>query len=151
MTTTPPLPPSEPVIGTTDDGRGPDTAPAPGIRALVSAAKTDAARLAKAQVELAQAEAAAAGKAATITTGLLVAAGVVAFLMYVFVLLSLAWLLTLWLPIWAGFLIVAGALLLKAVLLVLIASRKAKGIKGLRRSKVQLERTKAALRGSRPA
>ncbi|MEZ5118029.1 MAG: phage holin family protein [Candidatus Nanopelagicales bacterium] len=121
----------------------------PSILALVSAAKEDATRLAKAQLELAQVEMKQSGQAAGFTAGMFIGAAVMAFLGFIFMWVTLAYVLVaVGLPVWAGFLIVTVVMLLIAGVLGLIGARKARSIKGPVLAKAEFEKTKAALSGS---
>jgi Flp pilus assembly protein TadB len=121
----------------------------PSIRALVASAAQDAKALAQAQFQLAQAELKQSGQKAGMTAGFFIGAGVLAFLGFIFVLVTLAWVLVaLGLPTWAGFGIVALLLLIIAGVLGLLGKRTADKIKGPERAMAEMEKTKAALAGA---
>jgi hypothetical protein len=118
------------------------------FREMLMSAKTDATRLAKAQVELAQLEVKQDGQTVGKTAGLFIGAGVLAFLAFVFLLVTLAYvLIQLGLPAWAGFLIVTLLLIIVAVVLGLLGRREVGRIKGMERSKESFAATQAALSG----
>ncbi len=120
----------------------------PKIRDLLAAAKTDGQRLVKAQLELAQVELKASGQTAAKVGVLFIAALVLGFLGFVFLLVTAAYVLViLGLQVWAAFGIVTLVLLIIAAILALIGSRKAKKIKGPVLAKAEFERTKAVLAG----
>lgn len=120
----------------------------PSIVALVKSAVADARALAQAQAALAQAELKQTGQQVGKTGGLFIGAAFMGFLGFVFLLVTLAWVLVaLGLPYWAGFGIVALLLLIVTAVLGLLGKRSADGIKGPERSIAELERTKAALAG----
>lgn len=119
------------------------------ISALVSSAITDSQALVKQQVELAKAEMSQSAQKAAVTSGMLVGAAVLGFLAFIFALVAGAYgIVAAGLPEWAGFLIVAGSLLLIALILGLIGANVAKKIRGPERAKAQLEQTKSALSGA---
>ena len=85
------------------------------VSTLVNSAITDAQSLVRQQIELAKAEVTQSAKQAAGASGLLIGAAVLAFLAFVFALVAGAYgLVAAGLPVWAGFLIVAGILLLVA-------------------------------------
>lgn len=123
----------------------------PSIVGLVKSASADAKKLATAQAQLLQAEMKQTGQQAGITGGLFIGAAVLGFLGFVFVLVTLAWVLVaLGLPYWAGFGIVALLLLIVAAVLGLVGKKKAEGIKGPQIAMAELEKTKAVLAGPPP-
>jgi hypothetical protein len=121
----------------------------PSIKALVSKTAADAQRLAKAQAALLQAEMAETGGKIGIGSAMGIAAlGLITFAS-LFLLLTLAFVIVaLGLPIWAGMLIVAGLLILGAVITGLIARKNFTEIKAPEISKAEFEKTKAALSGN---
>lgn len=120
----------------------------PSIKQLVTKTATDAQRLAKAQIALLQAEMAETGGRIGKGSALGIATAGIAFFATGFLLLTLAFVLVaLGLPIWAGMLIVTVLLLASAAVTALLARKSFEGIKAPELSKVELERTKAALAG----
>jgi len=120
----------------------------PSIRALVVSATSDAQRLVKAQLELAQAEIRADSQTIGATAGMFIGAAVLAFLGFVFLLVTAAYVLVqLGLPVWAGFGIVTLVLLIVAIVLGLLGRRRARQIKGLEQTKQSFAATTEALSG----
>ncbi len=118
------------------------------VSTLVNSAITEAQNLVRAQVELAKAEVAESAKHAAAASAMFVVAGVLAFLAFVFSLVAGAYgLVEAGLPVWAGFLIVAGILVLVAVILGLVGRSQTKGIGPPKRAISQVEQTKAQLSG----
>ena len=117
------------------------------IRSLISSVKDDAQTLLKAQAELTQVElkrsASEAGGAGGMFGGALAFAGMGGF----FVLVTIAWVLAEWLPVWAGFGIVALLLLIAAGIFALVGKKKADQVKGPNLAKQEWDRTKLALSG----
>ena len=112
---------------------------------LVNSAIKDGQALVKQQVELTKAELNESAKQAGSTFGMLIGAGVFAFLAFIFLLVAAAYgLVKAGLDEWLAFLIVALVLLLVAAILGLVGRKRAKRIKGPERSVVELNRTKAA-------
>ncbi len=123
-----------------------ETQPQASISALVNSAITDGQNLVKQQIELAKAELSDSAKQAAATSGMLIGAATLGFLAFVFALVAGAYgIVAAGLPEWAGFLIVAGALLLIAAILGLLGRNRANQIKGPERAVAQIERTKSAL------
>jgi len=116
------------------------------IATLVNSAITDGQLLVKQQIELAKAELAHSAKHAASTSGMLIGAGVLAFLAFVFMLVAGAYgLVAAGLPVWAGFLIVAGILLLVAAILGLLGRNQARKVGPPQRAINQAQQTKAQL------
>jgi Flp pilus assembly protein TadB len=116
------------------------------IAALVNSAIADGQMLVKQQIELAKSELSYSAKQAASTSGLLIGAGVLGFLAFVFLLVAGAYgLVAAGLPVWAGFLIVAGALLLVAAILGLLGRSRAKKVGPPQRAISQAQETKAIL------
>ncbi|MBF5081883.1 phage holin family protein [Quadrisphaera sp. INWT6] len=90
------------------------------IGQLVADASRDLSALVRAEIALAKSEITAEVKQGAIGAGLFVGAAVFGGIGGLFVLLAIAWLLSLWLPTWAGFLIVAVVLLVIAGALALV-------------------------------
>jgi hypothetical protein len=119
------------------------------IGELVSSAITDGQTLVKQQIELAKTEMSESAKNAAATSGMFIGALILAFLAFIFALVAGAYgIVAAGLPEWAGFLIVAGTLLLVAAILGLIGRNLANKIGGPERAKAQMEQTKAALAGA---
>lgn len=113
---------------------------------LVSGVTEDLSALVRGEIELAKAELRDSARTAGKGTGLLVGAGVLAFLGFVFLLLTAAWgLVQAGLPYWAAFGIVTLVLIIVAVILGLVGKSQLEKIKGPERTQVQLEKTKAVL------
>src|SRR6187397_1690502 len=99
----------------------------PGVAALVSSAIADSQLLLKQQMELTKTELDTTKNAAVATTGLFAGAGLFGLLGFIFLLVAAAYgLVALGLPVWAGFLIVAGVLLIIAAVLGLAGRGRAK-------------------------
>lgn len=122
------------------------------VASLVNSAIADGQMLVKQQIELAKAELSYSAKQAASTSGLLIGAGVLAFLAFVFLLVAGAYgLVAAGLPVWAGFLIVAGVLLLVAAILGLLGRSRARKVSGPQRALSQAQETKAALSSRAPS
>ncbi len=126
--------------------REPSEPSEPTVRELIKTAAGDVAALLSAQIELAKAElrnsAAQAGRA----FGLLIGAGVVAFLGLIFLLVTIAYaLVAIGLAVWAGFGIVTLLLIIIAVVLGLVGGKHAAKVRAPQRTLAQLEETKRAL------
>lgn len=104
------------------------------IGQLVADATHDLQGIVRGEIALAKAEVTSGAKVAGKGAGLLAGAGVLGLLGLVLVLHGLSWLLAEWLPVWAGYLIVALVLLLVAAVLGLL------GKKALERAKPTPER-----------
>lgn len=118
------------------------------IKALIASAVMDLQRLIKAQVALAKLElqqsGRAAGKASIFIVGALSLAGTGGL----FLLVTLAYVIAIWLPVWAGFGIVTLVLFLIAVVLGIFGKNAAGQIKGPERTVAEIEKTKSALQGA---
>lgn len=124
----------------------------PSIATLVQSAITDTQQLVRGQIELTKAELRQSAKETASASGMLIGAGVLAFLGFVFVLVSAAYgisLATGW-PIWSGFLIVAVVLFIVAAILGLVGRKHVRKVGPPQRSIAALEATKATLVPSRP-
>jgi hypothetical protein len=118
------------------------------VSSLVNSAITDAQSLVRQQIELAKAEVTQSAKQAAGASGLLIGAGVLAFLAFVFALVAAAYgIVEAGLPVWAGFLIVAGILLVIGIILGLVGKSRAQRITPPQRAIVGVEKTKASLAG----
>lgn len=121
----------------------------PSIRQLIGDVKRDASHLLKTQSELAKVEGKSTQQAVTKTGASFVIAAGAGAIGGLFLLITLAFVLVaLGLPTWAGFGIVTLVLFLTAGIAGAIGAKKAKGIKGLKVTKLEIERTKAALTGA---
>lgn len=122
------------------------------VSALVNAAIIDGQALVKQQIELAKSELSYSAKQAAATSGMFVGAGVLAFLAFVFMLVAGAYgIVAAGLPVWAGFLIVAGILVLVAVILGLVGRAKVKHVGPPQRAIAQAQETKTALSARTPS
>lgn len=118
------------------------------LSSLVNSAITDAQTLVRDQIELAKAEVSQSAKQAAAASGLFIVAAVLAFLAFIFALVAGAYgLVAAGLPVWAGFLIVAGTLVLVALILALAGRSRVKKVQPPVRAIDQVERTKVALAG----
>lgn len=125
-----------------------DSSNEPSVAALVSSAIADSQLLLKQQMELTKTELDTTKNEAVATTGLFAGAGLFGLLGFIFLLVAAAYgLVALGLPVWAGFLIVAGLLLVIAAVLGLAGKGRAKRIGPPKRAITQLNATKAALSG----
>jgi hypothetical protein len=121
------------------------------IGQLVSSAVADVKTLVNDQVELTKAELRDSAKKAGSAFGLFAAAGVLGFLCFVFLLVTLAYVLVqLGLPVWAGFGIVTLLLAIVAAILGILGKKRADRVKGPQESMAQLQATKAALTSGSP-
>jgi Putative Actinobacterial Holin-X, holin superfamily III len=121
------------------------------ISSLVNSAIADGQALVKQQIELTKVELSESAKQAAASTGMLVGAGVLGFLAFVFLLVAAAYgLVTAGLAEWAAFLVVALVLILVAAILGLLGRSRAKRIGPPERAVREANLTKAALasRGS---
>lgn len=115
----------------------------PSIGSLVSAASRDVSTLIRAEVELAKAEVVKEVKRAAKGAVMFVIAAVFGFFLLVMLLIAFAeGLIALGLARWAGYLVVAGVLLLLAITLALIGMRAIKKLKAPERT---IETTKDTL------
>ena len=121
------------------------------LKGLLATAANDFSRLAKAQIELAQVELKDTGKAVAATSALIIGGITLAALGFIFLLVTLAYVLVaIGLPVWAGFGIVVLLLFIAAVVLFALGRNRAKSIKGPERFMRELQRTKDALSGQTP-
>ena len=113
---------------------------------LVSGVTEDLSALVRGEIELLRTELRDTAKTAGRGSGLLIGAGVVAFLAVIFLLLTAAWgLVQAGLPTWAAFGIVTLVLIIIAVVLGLVGRNQLEQVKGPERSQASLEKTKAVL------
>jgi Putative Actinobacterial Holin-X, holin superfamily III len=118
------------------------------LGAMVSGVTEDLSTLLRGEIELAKTELRDSAQTAARGGGMLAAAGVVAFLTVVFLLVTIAYVLVqLGLPVWAGFGIVTLALAIVATVLGLLGRKQLEQVKGLERTPASIEKTKAMLTG----
>ncbi|WP_068399057.1 phage holin family protein [Kribbia dieselivorans] len=99
------------------------------IGQLVADATHDISTIVRGEIALAKAEVTSGAKIAGTGVGLLVGAAFVGLLGLVLFFHFMAWLIAVWLPVWAGYLIVAGLLFVIAAVLGLL------GVKSLKKAK----------------
>lgn len=113
---------------------------------LVSGVTEDLSNLVRGEIELVKVELRDTARTAGKGTGLLVGAGVMAFLGLVFLLLTAAWgLVQAGLPYWAAFGIVTLVLIIIAVILGLVGKSQLEKVKGPERAQASIEKDKALL------
>lgn len=118
----------------------------PSVYELVGSVSRDISKLLSAHIELAKAELRESATSAAAAGAMFIVAGVFSFLGFVFLLVTLAYVLVqLGLPVWAGFGIVTLLLYIVAVVLALIGRSQAKKIKSPEQTVEQIEETKTAL------
>lgn len=122
------------------------------IAALVQSAIADTQQLVRGQVELTKAELRATLKESASASGMFIAAAVLAFLGFVFILVAAAYgidTLSGW-GVWAGFLIVAVGLVIVATIVGLVGRSHIRKVGPPQRSIAAIEATKTTL-ANRPA
>ncbi|MGQ7295206.1 phage holin family protein [Quadrisphaera sp. KR29] len=119
------------------------------IGQLVADASRDLSALVRAEIALAKSEITAEVKQGAIGAGLFVGAAVFGAAGGLFVLLAIAWLLSEWLPYWAGFGIVAVVLLLVAGVLAVIGRGRIKKVGAPERTIATSKQSVEALKGHR--
>jgi uncharacterized membrane protein YqjE len=113
---------------------------------LVSGVTEDLSNLVRGEIELVKVELRDTARTAGKGTGLLVGAGVFAFLGLVFLLLTAAWgLVQAGLPNWAAFGIVTLVVIIIAVILGLVGKSQLEKVKGPERAQASIEKDKALL------
>ena len=113
---------------------------------LVSGVTEDLSNLVRGEIELVKVELRDTARTAGKGTGLLIGAGVMAFLGLIFLLLTAAWgLVQAGLPYWAAFGIVTLVLIIIAVILGLVGKNQLEKVKGPERSPASIEKDKALL------
>lgn len=118
------------------------------LRKLIMSVKDDAQSLVKGQVELTSTELKESSGAAGGVGALFIAALACLGMAGIFLLVMLAYILVaLGLPVWAGFGIVALLLIIAGAIMGLIGRNTAKKVKGPTLSKIEWEKTQAALTG----
>ena len=120
----------------------------PSIGQLVASVSADVQALVKDQIELTKAELSESASQTGKAVAPIVVGAVLAFLGFIFLLVTLAYVLVaLGLPVWAGFGIVTLLLIIVAVVLFLVGRAGMKKITGPERSIAAIEATKVALAG----
>lgn len=118
------------------------------LGAMVSGVTADLSLLVKDQIALAKSELRESARSAASGSAMFVAAGVLAFLAFVFLLVTAAYgLVAAGLPTWAGFGIVTLVLVVVAVVLVLVGRRQLQGVRGPERTQQQLAELPTLLPG----
>jgi hypothetical protein len=112
---------------------------------MVSGVTEDISTLMRGEIELAKAELRETVQVASRGGGLLAGAGVLAFLGFVFLLVTIAYVISLWLPVWAGFGIVTLVLIIVAAILGVIGKKRLDEMKGPEITQQSLQKTKAVL------
>lgn len=112
---------------------------------IVSGITQDFSTLVRGEIELVKTEMRETAQTAARGGGLLAVAGVLAFLAFVFLLVTIAYVISLWLPVWAGFGIVTLVLIIVGAILGVIGKKRLDEVQGLTRSQASIEKTKAAL------
>ena len=121
----------------------------PSIPELMRSAATDVTALISDQIELTKAELQVSAKTAGRAFGLLAAAAFLAVFLFLFVLLTLAFVLNaVGLPMWAAFAIVTLILLIATAILALVGKKRADSIKPPERSIAQAEITASTVKGT---
>ncbi len=124
----------------------------PSFGQLVASVSTDVQALVKGQIELTKLELSESAQQTGKAVAPMVIAGVLAFLGFVFLLVTAAYgLYAAGLPLWASFLIVAVVLIIVAAVLFLIGRKNMQKIRGPERSMAAVEATKTALAGGSKA
>ena len=120
------------------------------IGQLVADATHDLQGIVRGEIALAKAEVASGAKVLGRGVGLLVGAGFLAFMGVVFLLHSAAWAISLVLPVWAGYAIVAVVIILVAVVLGILGRRSLEAAQPApERAIDQAQQTIDAILGSR--
>lgn len=116
---------------------------------LVASATQDISTLIRGEIALAKAEVSGQVKKAGLAGGLLAGAGVIVFFAVFFIFMTIAEVIGIWLPRWAGFLIVTGLMLAAAGALAAIGIRKFKTVDPTPKKTIaQAEQTVAALKSA---
>ncbi len=117
----------------------------PTIGNLVKEASASASTLFRAEVQLAKTEIVGEAKKAGAGTGLLIVSGVLLLYASLFFFVFLGFLLDLWLPTWAAFLIVFGLLLGAAIIGILVGYKLFKKLRAPEKTIESVREAKAAL------
>jgi protein-S-isoprenylcysteine O-methyltransferase Ste14 len=115
------------------------------IAQLLTSATADVKSLVTDQIALTKVELQSSARTAGKSMGLLAAAAFVGVLFTIFLLLTIAFVLDIWLPTSAAFGIVALVLLIVTAILGLVGKKRMEAVKGPEQSIAQLEATKKAL------
>lgn len=120
------------------------------IGQLVADATHDLEGIVRGEIALAKAEVTDGAKGLGKGAGLLAGAAILALLAVVLLMHSAAWGISVWLPVWAGYLIVAVVLLIVAAVLALLGKKAFQTAKPApERAIDQAQRTIAAIKGPR--
>jgi hypothetical protein len=120
------------------------------IGQLVADATHDLEGIVRGEIALAKAEVTDGAKVLGKGAGLIAGAAFLALLGVVFLLHSAAWGIAVWLPVWAGYLIVAVVVLVVAVILVLLGKKSLEAARPApERAIDQAQRTLAAIKDPR--
>ena len=116
---------------------------------LVASASQDISTLVRGEIALAKAEVSSQVKKAGMGGGLLAAAAVVVFYAVYFIFITIAQVIAIWLPLWAGYLIVTVFMLLVAGVLAMLGIKKMKTVQPKPTKAIaQAETTVAALKSA---
>lgn len=119
----------------------------PSIVELVRSAAADTTELVKQQIELTKAEIQQNVKTAGASFGILAGGAAILLIGAIFLLVTIAYVIAVWLPVWAGFGIVTLGLFIVGAILMVVGRKRAQTITGPERSVAALEATKATFRG----
>jgi hypothetical protein len=122
----------------------------PSVGALVQSAMADMSTLIRNEIELAKSEVGRSAKKAAVGGAAFAAAGVMAAIAGLFFLVFVAELIAVWLPQWAGFLIVFGALIFLAAIAGLVGLRTMKKIEKPERTMESLRELPEVMRREAP-
>jgi len=116
---------------------------------LVASASQDISTLVRGEIALAKAEVSSQVKKAGMGGGLLAAAAVIVFYAVYFIFITIAQVIAIWLPLWAGYLIVTVFMLLVAGVLAMLGIKKMKTVQPKPEKAIaQAETTVAALKSA---
>ncbi len=146
--TTDGLPPVRAIPLTEDDPTR--DAASQSIGGLVRDATTHLSTLIRAEVELARSEITAEVKKGLLGSVFFLIAVTLLLLTMPFILVTLALVIDIWLPQWAGFAIVVGAMVLGAGFFAFLGYRRVRRIRGPRRTISSVKDTAAALKRREP-
>ena len=120
----------------------------PSLGQLFTQVTTDVQSLVRDQIALTKVEISSSAKQAVGSSAMLIAAGTLGFLGFIFLLITAAeGLIAAGLAPWLSFLIVAVVLIIIAAILALVGKKRLENIKGPERAIASLEATKSALQG----
>jgi len=117
------------------------------LGSMLSGLAQDLSALVRGEIELVKTELRQSARTAAAGGGMLAAALVVAGTAALFLLLTLAWVLSIWLPVWAGFGIVTLLLIIVAAILFVVGRKQLENVKGPEVAQRSIERTKAMFTG----